>query len=435
MIKGFSRLSKAEKIEYLINHSIETKSAEVLSELSHCNEEVNLLIEGFSENVLSNYLFPYSVAPNFLIDQEEYIVPMVTEESSVVAAAAKSAAYWYSRGGFKTEIIGTLKNGQVHLIFNGDKSSLFQQFEKWKPLLYKSVKHIDAKMQKRGGGIKEIKLLDKTEGLDNYYQIHVSFDTCNAMGANYMNSCLEGIGDKFKELVKNTPGLNSGFFEVVMAILSNYSPENAVKVYVECPINQLEEPKKSMHPADFARKFKEAVDIALIDVSRAVTHNKGLYNGVDAVALATGNDWRAIEANGHAYAAKDGSYRSLSKADLSDGFFRFEATIPLQVGTVGGTTGLHPLAKLSMKILKDPSATELMKIIGAAGLAQNFGAVKSLVTTGIQKGHMKMHLSNILATYYASKEEVKKALMYFSDKTISHSAVASFISQIRQEKA
>lgn len=433
MIKGFSRLSKAEKIEYLIKYSIESKSAKVLTELSHCNDEINQLIEGFSENVLSNYLFPYSVAPNFLIDQEEYIVPMVTEESSVVAAAAKSTAFWYSRGGFKTEIIGTLKNGQVHLMFNGDKTLLFKQFETWKSQLYNSVFHIDAKMQQRGGGIKDIQLLDKTGELENYYQIDVSFDTCNAMGANYMNSCLEGIGGKINELVKNTTELKYNFFEVVMSILSNYSPHNAVKVYVECPIYQLEEPKCGMHPADFARKFKEAVDIALVDVSRAVTHNKGLYNGVDAVAIATGNDWRAIEANGHAYAAREGKYRSLSKADISDGLFRFEATIPMQIGTIGGTTGLHPLAKLSMKILKDPSAVELMRIIGAAGLAQNFGAVKSLVTTGIQKGHMKMHLSNILATFYASKEEVKKALHYFSNKTISHSAVASFIGQIRQE--
>lgn len=433
MIKGFSRLSKAEKIEYLVQNSVDRNSAEILYKHTHADKEIATLIEGFSENVLSNYLFPFSVAPNFLIDGKIYIVPMVTEESSVVAAASKSAAYWFSRGGFRTEVIGTTKNGQIHFMFDGDKQELSKRFNYWKNTLITSVEHIDSKMKRRGGGIKDLEIIDNTAKLENYFQIEVSFDTCNAMGANYMNSCLEGIGDKFKELVEKDNSLSYKTFHIVMAILSNYSPNNAVKVYVECPVNHMKESKMSMHPSEFAKRFKEAVDIAKIDVSRAVTHNKGMYNGIDAVAIATGNDWRAIEANGHAFVSKNGSYSSISDCSVEDGIFRFESTIPMQIGTVGGTTSLHPLAKLSMKILGNPSSVDLMKIIAAAGLAQNFGAVKSLITTGIQKGHMKMHLSNILAAFQASKSETELAQRYFTDKTVSHSEVDNYLAQLRKK--
>ncbi len=433
MIKGFSRLSKSEKVDYLIQNKLDKRSAEILYSLTHSNSEIATLIEGFSENVLSHYPFPYSIAPNFLINNKSYIIPMVTEESSVVAAASKSATYWFSRGGFKTEVIGTIKNGQVHFMFDGSKQLLSDKFAEWKKALFDSVDHIDSKMRSRGGGIKEIQLIDQTNKLKNYFQIDVSFDTRNAMGANYMNSCLEGIAEKFKELVEAETDLHHDTFDIIMAILSNYSPNNAIKVYAECPVSQLKDSKMSMHHAEFAKKFREAVEIAKVDISRAVTHNKGIYNGIDAVAIATGNDWRAIEANGHAYASKDGNYSSLSDCIVEDNFFRFEATIPMQIGTVGGTTSLHPMAKLSMKILGEPSSVELMKIIAAAGLAQNFGAIKSLITTGIQKGHMKMHLSNILTAFVATESETELAKKYFSDKTITYSEVEKYLDSLRNK--
>lgn len=431
MIKGFSRLNKDEKIKYLVLNNLDTESAQTLYELTHSNKEIATLIEGFSENVLSNFIFPYSIAPNFLIDNKEYAVPMVTEESSVVAAASKSATYWFSRGGFKTQIIGTVKKGQVHFIYDGDAEILRNKFSGWKKEFYEKVERVNTRMKERGGGILDIEFVDCSKKLDNYFQVDVGFNTCNAMGANYMNSCLELIGDRLEELVKAEPDLVFEKFDVVMAILSNYSPENAVRVYVECPVTQLEDSKITMHPTQFANKFREAVEIANVDVSRAVTHNKGIYNGIDAVAIATGNDWRAIEANGHAYASRLGQYQSLSNCTTDNGIFRFEAIIPMQVGTVGGIAGLHPLAKLSMKILNNPTAEELMKIIAATGLAQNFGAVKSLVTTGIQKGHMKMHLSNILISFYASAEEIKQAREYFEDKTVTHAGVEEFITKLR----
>jgi hydroxymethylglutaryl-CoA reductase len=428
MIKGFSKLSKDEKRRFIIENFLSVENAEIFNTLALANHSIEKLIDSFSENVLSVFPFPYSIAPNFLIDGREYTIPMVTEESSVVAAASKSAGFWFSQGGFKTEIIGITKTGHVHFISGFTKENLIEKIEEWKPQLLLAVEKIDAGMKKRGGGIQSVSLIDKTQTLENYFQIEVSFDTCDAMGANYMNSCLEGIAERFLELAANC-GIP---VEIIMSILSNYSPQNAVKVYTECAVDALDDGKLEMSPAHFAQKFVQAIEIARIDVSRAVTHNKGFYNGVDAVALATGNDWRAIEANGHAYCSRDGQYRSISKASITENIFRFEATVPLQVGTVGGITSLHPLAKLSTEILGKPSAVELMKIMASAGLASNFAALKSLVTTGIQKGHMKMHLSNILTEFHTSETEVNAAHKYFADKTISKADVEEFIFNFRK---
>lgn len=431
MIKGFSRLSKEEKIKYLVQYSLDNNMPEVLKKPIKSNGQPNDLIDGFSENVIANFLFPYSIAPNFLIDNNPYTIPMVTEESSVVAATSKSASFWYSRGGFKTEIIGTTKHGQVHFKFAGNVKSLTEKFKYYKADLLKSVESVNAKMKSRGGGIKEIVLVDKTEALPNYFQIDVSFNTCDAMGANYMNSCLEAIGHELKHLIECDADLKHTPIDIIMAILSNYSPSNAVKVSVETPVLQLDDGKLKLHPTEFARRFYDAVEIANNDVGRAVTHNKGIYNGIDAVALATGNDWRAIEANGHAYAARNGGYKSLSQVEICDGIFYFSATFPMQVGTVGGITSLHPMAKLSLDILENPSAEELMKIMASVGLATNFSSVKSLVTTGIQKGHMKMHLSNILTGIQATEDEKVLVYEYFLNTTVSQSAVEEFVEKLR----
>jgi hydroxymethylglutaryl-CoA reductase len=188
-----------------------------------------------------------------------------------------------------------------------------------------------------------------------------------------------------------------------------------------------------LDPKVFADKFVKALRIAHLDPHRATTHNKGIFNGIDAVAIATGNDFRAIEACGHTYAARDGQYRSLSNAEVKDGVFRFWLDIPLAVGTVGGLTALHPLAKRSLEMLGSPSAMELMQIIAATGLAQNFAAVKSLVTTGIQTGHMKMHLMNILNHLEASEKEVMEALSFFRDKLVSFTSVREFLHLLRAQ--
>ena len=219
--------------------------------------------------------------------------------------------------------------------------------------------------------------------------------------------------------------------QIVMAILSNYTPNCRVRSYVECPIEDLNDQSLGMSAQEFAEKFARAIRISKIDVTRATTNNKGIFNGIDAVVVATGNDYRAVEACGHAYAARDGQYRGLSDAQIIDGKFRFSLEIPLAIGTVGGLTSLHPAARLSLDMLGRPDANELMKIVATIGLAQNFGAVRSLVTSGIQKGHMKMHLMNILNHLEASDVERESAKKYFENEVISFRAVREFISQLR----
>ena len=215
-----------------------------------------------------------------------------------------------------------------------------------------------------------------------------------------------------------------------MSILSNYVPECIVRAEVSCPVEDLSE-DKNMSGEQFAEKFIQAVKIAEIEPYRAVTHNKGIMNGIDAVVLATGNDFRAVEAGIHAYASKNGTYSSLTHAAVEDGIFKFWIEIPLALGTVGGLTSLHPLVKLALDILQKPSARELMEITAVAGLAQNFAALRSLTTTGIQQGHMKMHLMNILNQNQATDDEKQKMVAYFTKHTITHSSVIEQLEKIR----
>ena len=319
------------------------------------------------------------------------------------------AKFWSTRGGFKTSIISTQKTGQIHFFFKGEKEKLSKHFKKVKPQFYKATSTLTANMTKRGGGITAIELKDKTEELENYFQIHVSFETVDSMGANFINSCLEVMANVFK-----TEGI-----EIVMSILSNYTPECIVKAEVSCHVDDLyAENSRAM-----AEKFIQAVRIAQVEPYRAVTHNKGIMNGIDAVVLATGNDFRAIEAGIHAYAARSGQYRSLTDARISGDTFSFWIEVPLALGTVGGITSLHPLSKLALQLLGNPSAKELMALVAAAGLAQNFAALRALTTVGIQKGHMKMHLTNIIKQLGASEEEKRFLIDYFEHKTITHEAV------------
>ena len=255
------------------------------------------------------------------------------------------------------------------------------------------------------------------------------------MGANFINSCLESFGQTLQGFMATHPIFSEEEKNVViiMAILSNYTPKCVVRASVECPIKDLGNFGK-MDAETFAYKFYKAIRIAEIDPYRATTNNKGIFNGIDAVVMATGNDFRAIEAGGHTYAAKNGQYSSLSHCNIENGTFKFWLDIPLAVGTVGGLTKLHPVAKRSLELLGNPSARTLMQIIGVTGLAQNFAAVRSLVTTGIQKGHMKMHLINILNQLEASENEVKEAVVYFKDKVVSFAAVREFIDMFRQQR-
>lgn len=420
---GFSKLSKDEKIQWILSEyfSDDSQAEKILKQYWNSNESLQRLHDDFIENTISNFYLPYAVAPNFLINGKYYTVPMVIEESSVVAAASKAAKFWSERGGFKTTILGTEKIGQVHFMYKGETQNLFSFFEKIKPKFYENTQTITANMQKRGGGITAIELRDKTSDLENYYQLHATFETVNSMGANFINTCLEEFAKTLKEEAENS----DLEVDVVMSILSNYVPNCVVRAEVSCKVEDLHE------DSSYAEKFVQAVKIAQIEPFRAVTHNKGIMNGVDAVILATGNDFRAVEAGVHAFAGKNGQYRSLSDAEIKDGIFRFWLDLPLALGTVGGLTSLHPLVKFSFQLLENPNAQELMQIVASAGLAQNFAALNSLTTTGIQEGHMKMHLMNILNQLEATHEEKKITVKRFKGRPISHSAVVNFVETLR----
>ncbi|HKL38770.1 MAG TPA: hypothetical protein VJ876_07715, partial [Bacteroidales bacterium] len=218
-----------------------------------------------------------------------------------------------------------------------------------------------------------------------------------------------------------------GGLEVIMAILSNYSPASYVQMKVECPVSDLKGNNDKMSGEQIAGRFKKAVEIANQSVSRAVTNNKGVMNGVDAVVIATGNDFRAIEAGAHAFSVTRGRTTSLSSCEIENNQFVFRLTIPLALGTIGGLTSLHPLASRALQLLGNPSARDLMKIVAAVGLASNFGAIRSLVTTGIQKGHMKLHLENILMSLNVDEKMKQKIKAYFKDRQVSYSMVKAFI--------
>ncbi|WP_055447770.1 hydroxymethylglutaryl-CoA reductase, degradative [Lacinutrix mariniflava] len=428
-ISGFSKLSKSEKIDWIVTNYLSNSEAakQTITQYFNADNKLQQLHDEFIENTISNYYLPLGVAPNFEINGKTYAIPMAIEESSVVAAASNAAKFWMKRGGFKAEVLSTTKIGQVHFMFDGDFEELKLYFNSIKPKLIADTKAITANMEKRGGGIIDIQLRNKTEDLDNYYQLHATFETLDAMGANFINSCLEQFAKTFKaEAEKNL----SAPIEIVMSILSNYVPDCLVRVEVSCNVDDLED--KGISGKAFAEKFVRAVNIAEVEPHRAVTHNKGIMNGIDAVVLATGNDFRAVEAGVHAFAVKNGKYTSLTHAKIEDDVFTFWMEIPLALGTVGGLTGLHPLVKVALEILGKPSAKELMQIVAVAGLAQNFAALRSLTTTGIQEGHMKMHLMNILNQFNATNEEKERIVNHFKTNTVTHSAVVLEIEKLRK---
>ena len=433
-ISGFSKLSKAKKIEWIVStYFANNESAkQILEQYWHSDLKIQQLHDEFIENTISNYYLPFGVAPNFLINDKLHTIPMAIEESSVVAAASKSAKFWLDRGGFKTKVLSTTKIGQVHFMYFGNPDTLTAYFTAIKPKLLQVVKPITKNMEKRGGGVIDIELRDKTEDIKGYYQLHVSFETLDAMGANFINSCLEQFAKTFKNDALEFKDFSEEekTIEIVMSILSNYVPDCLVRAEVSCKIEELNE-DKDITPEEFASKFVQAVNIAEVEPYRAVTHNKGIMNGIDAVVLATGNDFRAVEAGVHAYASRHGKYSSLTHAKVENGIFCFWMEIPLALGTVGGLTGLHPLVKLALELLHHPSAKELMQIVAVAGLAQNFAALRSLTTTGIQKGHMKMHLMNILNQFEANDYEKAIIIDYFKTHTVSHNAVVDALKNLR----
>ena len=427
-VNGFSKKNKLEKIDWIINNHFhkKKKAKDILFKYLNDDASIQSLHDEFIENTISNFYLPFAVAPNFLINGKYYTIPMAIEESSVVAAACNAAKFWSNLGGFKTKVLGVEKVGQVHFFYNGSPLKIKTFFKEIKKYIIKGLKPITANMEKRGGGINSLELLDMNNKIDSYYQVFVKFTTIDSMGANFINTCLEKITEILKFYIEEKKIFDKTDEKIhfIMSILSNYTPNCIVKSSVECKVEDLE--KNNELKVD---NFINAVKISKIDTFRAVTHNKGIMNGIDSVLIATGNDFRSVEAGIHAYASRNGNYSGLSNAYIKKGFFHFELTIPISIGTVGGLTKLHPLVNWAHNLLGNPTAETLMQIIAAAGLAQNFAAIKSLVTTGIQKGHMKMHLLNILNQLGANRIQKNDAIEYFKKKYVSHKNVREFLNK------
>lgn len=426
LIHGFSGFSREEKIRLAATFA--EMPGEFIHEMQvhwHNDHELQNRYTEISENAVSNYYLPYSLAPNFLINGKSTMVPMVTEESSVVAAAASAAKFWWPLGGFVTRVKEMHKRGHIHFIWKGDRSVISAFISEIAPGFYEATHSITRSMSKRGGGILSITLKDLSDKIEGYYQLEVIFNTMDAMGANFINSCLEKMAGFMQERA-DEKGL-SDKLEIVMAILSNYTPHCLVECKISCGVSSLSQLKSGMSGTEFARKFEMAVLMASHDVSRAVTHNKGIYNGVDAVVVATGNDFRAVEAAGHAWASRDGSYRGLTRVELNDEIFSCSIEIPLPLGVVGGLTSVHPMAKASLMLLGNGDASSLMSVAAAAGMANNFSAIRALISGGIQRGHMKLHLRNMLNRLGASNNEKMQAEQHFKHKTVSHEQVKEFL--------
>ncbi len=434
LVNGFSKLSKEKKQEWLIQNycTNPTESLALLKSYNHFDEKIQQLHDEFIENTISNFYMPFGIAPNFIINGVNKCMPLAIEESSVVAAAAKAATFWADKGGFKCTVLSKEKIGHVHFIWRGKSpTELINLFSNRKNIFLEATNNLTENMRKRGGGIIDIALIDKTAWEPNYYQIEVKFDTCDSMGANFINSVLEALSKILISEIESAQDLSDNQVEIIMCILSNYTPNCLVRAEVGCDTAMLE--MEGISGTEFAQKFINAIHVAEVEPYRAVTHNKGIMNGIDSVIIATGNDFRAVEACAHAYAARDGRYRSLTHATLANNYFRFWIDIPLSLGTVGGITSLHPMVKFAHEILGKPNSNQLMEIVAAAGLAQNFSALRSLVTTGIQKGHMKMHLMNILNQLGATNEEKNNIVAHFKDKIVSHAAAVKVFNQLRNK--
>ena len=420
---GFSKKTPAERLEFLKAH--ELLQAENWQNLAN---QIHLPLETanqMSENVLSVLALPYSIAPDFLIDGQVYQVPFATEEPSVVAAASFAAKIIKRSGGFKTEIHNRQMIGQVALYDVPDVAKALEQIQNEKSALLELANQAYPSIVKRGGGARELRT-DFLEGETDFLVVYLVVDTQEAMGANILNTMLEALKERLEEL---TGG------QSLMAILSNYATEALVTASCEIDFHSLSRDKAEAERT--AQRIALASQFAKQDPYRASTHNKGIFNGIDAVLLATGNDWRAIEAGAHAYAARDGRYQGLSnwEVDLEERKLYGQLTLPMPVAAKGGSIGLNPMVVASFDLLGQPTAKELASIIASVGLAQNFAALRALVTTGIQAGHMKLQAKSLALLAGAQEGEIAAVVAeLLKEKQFNQAKAKEILTKMRKEK-
>ena len=415
---GFQKKERLERIQMLKENGFLSDEFE---QILKKNENLPLETSNqMAENGIGTFALPFSIAPNFIVDGKDYAVPMVTEEPSVVAGCSYAAKIIGKSGGFTTEILNRKMIGQVALYEILDFDNAISIVLKNKNKLLKIANEAYPSIVARGGGAIDIEV----RNIDEFLVVYLIADVKEAMGANILNTMLETI---------KTPLENITNGKSLMAILSNYATESLVKAKCEVNIKLL---SNSMEKSiETAKKIELASKFAKLDVYRAATHNKGIFNGIDAVVIATGNDWRAIEAGGNAFAAKNGKYEGLTTwtFDESENKLKGELTLPMPIASVGGSIGLNPSVKAAFNILGNPNAKTLASIITSVGLAQNFAAIKALVTTGIQHGHMKLQARSLALLAGAKGKEIDIAVerLLDSGKSINLENVKEILEKIK----
>lgn len=418
MTKKFYQLLPEERLEQLV--AIGKMTDGVKEEFQHTalSEEVaNHLIE----NQISEFPVPLGVALNVLVNQKSYTVPLATEEPSVVAACSNGAKMVAEAGGFTSVMPRKELRGQIVLMNVTDALSMISQIEAKEKEIMKRAQEVYPSIVKRGGGLREIHTRTFPEN-PTFLSVDLIVDTQDAMGANMMNTILEGVADLFREWFDE---------EILFSILSNYGTESLVTTTCLVPFSAL---SKTNQGQEVARKIEAASVYAQLDPYRAATHNKGIMNGVEGVILATGNDTRAMSAAVHAYAAKDGQYRGLSQWRVTEEGLVGEMTLPLAIGTVGGATKVLPKAQAALELLQITSAKELAEVIAAVGLAQNLAALRALVSEGIQKGHMSLQARSLAISIGAKGEEVTQVAERLKSGLMNEQRGKEILAQLRQGK-
>ena len=410
---GFYQKEISQRRAILATYLEEEGQAQALETALALPESVaNQLIE----NYVGNYSLPFGLAPTFKINGRDYVVPMAIEEPSVVAAASNGGK---RLGNIQSQVLSRQLIGQIVLTDIEDLAAGLEQVLAQKDHWLALARAACPSMVARGGGPCDLWADSYGDDQGDFLCVYLSLDPCDAMGANVMNTVLEAsLGG-----------------QALLRILSNHGDKLLVKAQVSLPVSQLH--ANPVQALNLAKRLSQASRVAQLDPRRAVTHNKGIMNGVDAVLLATGNDWRAVEAGVHAHAARDGQYRGLSQWTLSADQARLEGelTLPLSIATVGGTLAVHPTAQLALAILGKPNARELAQIIAAVGLAQNFAALRALVTDGIQKGHMALQARSLALQVGASLEEVPALVKALRQAPAMNRALAEqLLAQLRNQE-
>ena len=417
---GFSKKSYQERLELLKAQAL--LSPERQESLEQDEQMSVTVADQLSENVVGTFSLPYSLVPEVLVNGQEYTVPYVTEEPSVVAAASYASKIIKRAGGFTAQVHQRQMIGQVALYQVVNPEQAQEKIVSKKAELLELANQAYPSIVKRGGGARDLHV-DQIKGETDFLVVYLHVDTQEAMGANMLNTMLEALKPVLEELSQG---------QSLMGILSNYATDSLVTASCRIAFRYLSRQKDQGR--EIAEKIALASQFAQVDPYRAATHNKGIFNGIDAILIATGNDWRAIEAGAHAFASRDGRYQGLSQwtLDLEREELVGRMILPMPVATKGGSIGLNPRVALSHELLGNPSAKELAQIIVSIGLAQNFAALKALVSTGIQQGHMKLQAKSLALLAGASESEVAPLVeRLIADKTFNLETAQRYLKNLR----